>query len=278
MKGSVETHIYAVRNGQELELDAFHPNGDAKATVIVLHGGGWRVGSKDWMADVARALAGHGLLALSTQYRLLGEAPWPAQIADVKSAIRWVRRNAGRLGVAPDKIAVEGFSAGGHLALLAAGAARETAFDAEGDDGDASVGAALAFFPPIEFQIGSQTPGITDATRLLGEAANSAAARLASPIHHVSAQFPPTCLLHGTSDRIVPHSTSQRMFDALSAAGLTVDLHLFAGHTHEFCELPSMLPQVQSIAASFLHRHLVDPEFYRNENLTLNKFASSQPH
>ena len=101
----METHIYAVRNGQKLRLDAFHPNGDAKAAVIVLHGGGWRVGSKDWMADVARALAGHGLLALSTQYRLLAEAPWPAQIADVKSAIRWVRRNAGRLSIAPDKIA-----------------------------------------------------------------------------------------------------------------------------------------------------------------------------
>ena len=66
------------------------------------------------------------------------------------------------------------------------------------------------------------------------------------------------------------------MFDALTAAGVAVDLHLYAGHTHEFCALPSMLPQVQSIAASFLHRHLVDPEFYRNENLTLNNFARAQ--
>jgi hypothetical protein len=67
------------------------------------------------------------------------------------------------------------------------------------------------------------------------------------------------------------------MFDALTAAGVAVDLHLFAGHTHEFCELPSMLQQVQLIAASFLDRHLVDPEFYRIENLTLSRFASSQP-
>ncbi len=272
----METHVYANRNGQDLKIDAFHPNGDAKAAVIILHGGGWRVGSKDWMADVATALAGHGLLALPAQYRLLGEAPWPAQIADVKSAIRWVRRNAGKLGIGPDKIGIEGFSAGGHLALLAAGTAKEAVFDADGDDGDASVGAAIALFPPIEFQIGSRTPGITDATRLLGDGATAAAARLVSPIHHVDARFPPTCLLHGTNDHIVPHSTSQRMFDALTAAGVAVDLHLFAGHTHEFCALPSMLPQVQSIAASFLHRHLVDPEFYRNENLTLNNFARAQ--
>jgi acetyl esterase/lipase len=274
----METHVYAIRNGQELKIDAFHPAGDAKAAVIILHGGGWRVGCKDWMADVATALAGHGLLALPTQYRLLGEAPWPAQIADVKSAIRWVRGNAGKLGIAPDKIGIEGFSAGGHLALLAAGAAKETTFDAEGDEGDASVGAAIAFFPPIEFQVGSRTPGITDATRLLGDSATAAAARLASPIHHVGAQSPPTCLLHGTNDHIVPHSTSQRMFDALTTAGIAVDLHLFAGHTHEFCALPSMLPQVQSTAASFLQRHLVDPEFYRNENLTLNNFARAQTH
>jgi acetyl esterase/lipase len=273
----MESHTYAIRHGQELKIDAFHPQGEAKAAVILLHGGGWRVGSKDWMVDVAGALAAHGLLALPVQYRLLGEAPWPAQIADVRSAIRWVRRNAGRFGIAPDKIGIEGFSAGGHLALLAAGAAKESAFDAEGEDGNASVSAAIAFFPPIEFQIGSRTPGITDAARLLGDGAPEALARLASPIHHASAQFPPTCLLHGTDDHIVPHSTSQRMFDALSAAGVAVDLHLFAGHTHEFCELPSMLPHVQSIAASFLHRHLVDPEFYRNENLTLSKFASSRP-
>ena len=227
------------------------------------------------MADVATALAGHGLLALPTQYRLLGEAPWPAQIADVKSAIRWVRGNAGKLGIAPGKIGIEGFSAGGHLALLAAGAAKETAFDTD-DNGDASVGAAIAFFPPIEFQVGSRTPGITDATRLLGDGASASAARLASPIHFIDTQFPPTCLLHGTNDHIVPHSTSQRMFDALTTAGVAVDLHLFAGHTHEFCALPSMLPQVQSIAASFLQRHLVNPEFYRNENLTLNNFARAQ--
>jgi acetyl esterase/lipase len=272
----METHVYATRNGQELKIDAFPPAGNAKAAVIILHGGGWRVGSKDWMADVATALAEHGLLALPMQYRLLGEAPWPAQIADVKSAIRWVRRNAGKLGVAPDKIAIEGFSAGGHLALLAAGAAKEAAFDADGDVGDASVGAAIAFFPPIEFQVGSRTPGITDATRLLGDGATAEGARLASPIHHVSAESPPTCLLHGTNDHVVPHSTSQRMFDALTAAGVAVDLHLFAGHTHEFCALPSMLPQVQSTVASFLERHLVDPEFYRNENLTLNNFARAQ--
>src|SRR5579871_3613387 len=197
----METHIYANRNGQELKLDAFHPTTPKpKAAVIILHGGGWRVGTKDWMAEVATALAGHGLLALPTQYRLLGEAPWPAQIADVKSAIRWVRRNADKLGVAPGKIAMEGFSAGGHLTLLAAGAASETAFDAEGDDGDASVGAVIAFFPPIEFQPGSRTPGITDATRLLGDGATAEAARQASPLHHVSAKFPPTCLFHGTND------------------------------------------------------------------------------
>ena len=123
----METHVYAVRNGQELKIDAFHPNGDAKAAVIILHGGGWRVGSKDWMAEVAKALAGHGLLALPTQYRLLGETPWPAQIADVKSAIRWVRRNAARSALVPTRSQSKAFPPAGILRCWPQALQEETA-------------------------------------------------------------------------------------------------------------------------------------------------------
>src|SRR4051794_1945937 len=125
---SLETLAYASRNGVDLKIDVYRPEGKPKAAVVLLHGGAWRRGSKEAVGPSARALAGHGFVALAAQYRLLRDAAWPAQIQDVNSAIRWARRNAGNLGVDGNKIAVEGLSAGGHLALLAAGSARVRAF------------------------------------------------------------------------------------------------------------------------------------------------------
>lgn len=273
-----ETLVYARRDGIDLLVDVFRPAGKPKAAVILLHGGGWRVGSREMMTELAEALAGHGFVALPAQYRLLGQAPWPAPIRDVKSAIRWTRRNASTLGIEPHKIALEGFSAGAHLALLAAGTKDVRDYSAPEDvDESAAVAGVIAFFPPIEFRVGAAgAPGISEASRLLEGGVNAAEAERASPITHANAGFPPACLMHGTDDHVVPHLTSQRMFDRLVAAGVAADLHLFAGHTHEFSRLPSMLPHVQAIAASFLDRHVAEPDFHVQENLALNPFASGR--
>src|SRR5204863_5499187 len=156
---------------------------------ILLHGGGWRVGSKEMMTELAQALAGQGFVALPAQYRLLGQAPWPAPIQDVKSAIRWARRNASTLGIDPHKIALEGFSAGAHLALLAAGTKDVRDYSAKEDaDEDAGVAGVIAFFPPIEFRIGAGgAPGISEANRLLEGGVNAAEAERARPIAHAIA-------------------------------------------------------------------------------------------
>jgi acetyl esterase/lipase len=277
MTTSLETVPYARRNGVDLLIDVYRPAGKAKAAVLLLHGGAWRRGSKQAVAPSAKALAGHGFVALAVQYRLLGDAPWPAQIQDVNSAIRWARRNAGNLGVDANKIVVEGLSAGGHLALLAAGAAHVRAFSDDADaDQDGSVAAAIAFYPPVEFQLGTSVEGALPAGRLLEDRADAREAELASPIHHVSRNFPPTCLFHGTDDHIVLPTASIRLFDRLRAAGTTVDLHLQSGQTHAFAMLPSVVPQVQGIVAGFLDKHLVDPQFYVRENLELNQFAGGK--
>jgi len=244
---------------------------------LLLHGGAWRRGSKEAVGPSARALAGHGFVALAAQYRLLGDAPWPAQIQDVNSAIRWARRNAGNLGVDAKKIVVEGLSAGGHLALLAAGAAQVRAFSDDADvDQDSSVAAAIAFYPPVEFQLGAPAEGALAASRLLGDQADARQAELASPIHHVKSDFPPTCLFHGTDDHIVVPAASIHLFDRLRAAGVAVDLHLQSGQTHAFAMLPSVVPQVQGVVAAFLDKHVVDPQFYVRENLKLNQFAGGK--
>ncbi len=274
----METVTYARRGDRELLADVYRPEGPPKAAVILLHGGGWRVGSKEAIASSAQALVNLGFLALPVQYRLLGEAAWPAQIQDVRSAVRWLRHNCKSFGVGPDKIAVEGFSAGAHLALLVAGTSHIAGYSATDDpDEDDSVAGVVAFFSPIEFRIGAvAAAGESEASRLLQDITSPAEAANASPITHIGDRFPPTCLLHGTDDQIVSSITSQRVFDRLRTAGVAADLHLFAGHTHEFSALPSMLGHVQGIAASFLERHVVDREFHVQENLALNPFAGGR--
>ncbi len=260
-------------------MDIFLPkNVDPTHTaVVLLHGGAWRMGDKSMMEIFGKELANHGFVALAPEYRLLDESPWPAQIEDVKASIRWARTNATSLAIHPDKIAVQGFSAGGHLALMAGGTPDFSGFiGKEGNDGKISdsVAAVVAFFPPIEFRLNPPSADFNRASDLLGESATIEEAQKASPIFYVSEDYPPTFLLHGTADRMVPCTTSQRMFKALHEKGVSVEMHLYPNHTHEFVRLPSMLCTVQSEIALFLKRVVVDPEKYATENMKLNMFAT----
>jgi acetyl esterase/lipase len=130
---SDETDVtFAEAAGIELKLDVVAPRGESlRAAIIYLHGGGWRGGSRETMRPIAKAMADRGFIGLPAQYRLTGQAPWPAQIHDVKAAIRWTRANADRLAIDPGRIVLWGSSAGAHLALLAAGTPDDPAF--EGD-------------------------------------------------------------------------------------------------------------------------------------------------
>lgn len=131
----------------------------------------------------------------------------------------------------------------------------------------------MAFFPAIEFTTGDLAPGLSRATKLLGDSATEKAARKASPIHYASEKFPPTFLLHGTADTMASCLTSQRMFEALHEKGVMAELHLYPGHIHEFVRLPSMMAATQAEVALFLKRTVVNPEKYIRENKELNMFA-----
>ena len=273
-----QTVNYVKAGGRDLELDIFLPEKvePTHTAVILLHGGAWRMGDKSMMEIFARELAQHGFVALAPEYRLLDESSWPSQIEDVKASIRWSRANATSLAIHPDKIAVQGFSAGGHLALMAGGTPDFPGYIGKGENDTISdrVAAVIAFFPPIEFRLNPPSADYTKASDLLGASATREAAQKASPIYYVSKNYPPTFLLHGTADRMVPCTTSQKMFSALHEKGAAVELHLYPHHTHEFVRLPSMLRTVQSEIALFLNRFVVDPEKYATENSELNMFAA----
>ena len=249
--------------GRELRLDIYRPGEtrSQRTAVLLFHGGRWRRGSRESVAQHARLLQAEGFTALGVEYRLLQESPWPAQIHDVKAAIRWVRSNAGRLGIEPERIALEGFSAGAHLSLLAAGTPGLPALSGDGGHpgADESVAAVAAFYAPTVFHTGeTRTRGSLSPVALLGESPGPEDIALASPATHVTAAFPPASFFHGGADRVVPPSASIVMHDALRAAGVETDLHVYSGVNHAFDATDSFREVVQREVALFFRRMVSD--------------------
>ncbi|MCC6267820.1 MAG: alpha/beta hydrolase [Dehalococcoidia bacterium] len=254
--------------GRDLKCDIYSPATRNGTGVLVLYGGGWRMGERSRVRDACLSLARRGFVAVAGEYRLTPESPWPAQIHDVKANIRWIRANAARLGIDPARIAAEGHSAGAHLTLLAAGTPGLPEF--EGDGGNAGVSselaAAVGIYPPTVFQATEQKiSGSVPADALMGKAATETLARAAGPLAYASAAFPPTFLLHGSNDRVVPVSASLRMFEALSDARAHVEMHIYPGLPHGFARIPSMQDQVQGEIADFLRRTVAAPDAFRAE-------------
>ncbi|MGW1817454.1 alpha/beta hydrolase fold domain-containing protein [Streptomyces sp. NPDC002125] len=242
--------VYAVPDGSRpLELDLWRPAGaDGPVPVIVfVHGGGWRTGRRDdmgprfrtWRPGPFARLVQAGFAVACVDYRLSGEARFPAQRDDLAAALSWLRLRADELAVDPSRIVLWGESAGAHLAALAAliSATPEEA-----------VRGCVCWYGPSDLGAlaedhgGGFDPGdpTTREARLLGAApaVDEELARAASPVTHVSAGSPAFLLLHGTDDTLVPSRQSVRLADALRAAGAPVELRLIEGAQHLWVGLP----------------------------------------
>lgn len=256
---TIEERVVFGRGGdRELRCDVFTPPAGARNApgVLLVHGGGWREGDRSQLRGYGILLGREGFVCVASEYRLAPGATWPAQIHDVKAAIRWMRANADRLGIDPDQIVIEGNSAGAHLALMAAGTPNVPEF--EGDGGNPGVGtevaAAIAFYAPAVLDPSSQV--IRD---LLG-GHDPELARAASPVMYVSPSFPPTMLLHGNRDDVVPVGESFRMYEALDRAGVPVELHIFAGEPHAFDSGSLLGRQSAGLMRAFLARYVAAPQ------------------
>ncbi|MFD9033216.1 alpha/beta hydrolase fold domain-containing protein [Streptomyces sp. NPDC059567] len=261
-------------------LDVQVPAGEGPFPAVVwIHGGGWLDGDRRYPPPTVPAALLHGsvlaagLALVSVDYRHSLEAPFPAQLHDVKAAIRYVRRFAGDLGIDPDRIAVWGESAGGHLAALAGlvgpGSAEAAALEGTHGvrTGDTGVRAvvdwygvsdlpALAGQPVPGMPPGGEFPDPYDA--LLGgtEAERPALARTASPVTYAQDSTPPPFLLiHGTSDGLVPFSQSEVLAEALAGAGGEVTLRPVEGADHIFLGSPD-IPEIVAESVAFLAKHL----------------------
>ncbi|MEH3098940.1 alpha/beta hydrolase [Sphingomonas adhaesiva] len=258
---------------RDLALDVFAPDRPNGVAAILLHGGGWAMGHRATMHGYARLLAAADVTAVAAEYRLLGEAPFPAQLDDVRDAVRWVKANAGELGVDPAKVALIGFSAGAHLALLAAGTQDGSGHErALGDPGGAEVAAVVSFFAPARLDV---APAALERPPLSALVAGGgvARAREISPIHYVNPNFPTTFIVGGMADYMQPLAAGLDLLNAFVAAGAEVEFHYLHSQVHEFPSTPGMSPGVMDSVAFFLRRTLLDRETLAVEAREQNPFA-----
>ncbi len=209
-------------------------SGGGKAAVVICPGGGYQIVAFGHEGiDVAKRLNAMGVSAFILKYRLK-EYGHPAPLQDVLRAIRIVRSRAAEFGVAPDRIGVMGFSAGGHLAASAA-----TLFDApEGRTGAAldAVSArpdfAALIYPVITFKGSVAHAG--SRRNLIGEKPDAALVEHLSPELQVTKQTPPAFLVHTAEDKGVPLENSLLFYQAVRAAGGWAELHLYEKGPHGF--------------------------------------------
>lgn len=242
----VETDIvYGKGDGQELKLDIAVPRegqGPFPA-VVCIHGGAWRGGKRSDLGGTISVLAGRGYVAATVQYRLCPDCKFPAQIEDCKCAVRFLRANAAKYHVDPDRIGALGFSAGGHLVCMLGLTTRDDGLEGKGDlnaeqaKQSSRVQAVCDFFGPTDFTKNDWNqdvqPILTDFFGGLFDQKKELYIK-GSPITYVRKDpaNPTFIFFHGTADPVVPYVQSVRLLDALKKVGTKADIVTMEGEKH----------------------------------------------
>ena len=244
----------------DLHCDVYRPPAAISKRMAILHchGGGFAAGNKNNLAARLQSQSALGYVNIAVQYRLSGVARWPAQIEDVKAAIRWTRANASKLGIDPARIAVAGYSAGGHLALFAAGTQNQPQY--EGAGGNAGAGTQVAACVAYYAVTGTDWEGFRKQFPM-PEGSSDEAWKQAEPGMHIKG-FPPTVLHHGLADVTVRPESSEAFLRLLRGAGIPSELHEYAGVPHEFVGIPEFAESTARLNDFFLERHVIAPRTY----------------
>jgi acetyl esterase/lipase len=230
---------------RKLVLDLYLPEAAEKPLPLIIwvHGGGWAAGSKDQVGARSQMLRGYAVASVG--YRLSGEAIFPAQIQDVKAAVRWLRAHAKEYNLDANHLGAWGSSAGGHLVALLGTSGDVKEFDV-GDNLDQSsrVQAVCDYFGPTDL-LQMDAHALAGATlkhdspqspesKLIGGPIqeNKGKAGRVNPIAYITADDPPFLIVHGDQDPLVPHHQSELLFEALKQANLPVRLHTMEGGGH----------------------------------------------
>lgn len=240
---------YAKYGSREMKLDLYHPSSPMGVSpgVVFIHGGAWTIGNKSGFRRQAAYLAAKGYVCVSIDYRLSQEAPYPAALYDSKAAVRWMRANAAKYNIDPDRIAAVGGSSGGQLAALLGTTADVRTMEGDGGDAQSSsrVQAVVAFNPLTDFvSMLPRTQSPKAATQAIVPFLGGTIAEVpeiyvsASPVAHVSATSAPFLFLHGTGDTTMPYGQSLEMIDALHSVGVRAELYSAKDANHGFFNFP----------------------------------------
>ena len=254
---------YGRAAGTPLLLDASVPDGDGPFPVAILvHGGGWNSGDKagsdkpgngaditPWFAPLTAAK----FTWFSINYRLAPAHRWPACFDDVQTAIRWVKAHAMEFKGDPNRIAIFGHSAGGHLAVLAG---------VLGED-DTRVQAVVGFAPVTDFEfelparggLGTALQNLHNQPKEVNPA-SLAILRETAPINHVKPGLPPFLLLHGDADQTVPYQTSLNFQAKLRASGVPCELITLPGAPHGLLTWEKFQPDYPARMIAWLRENL----------------------
>ncbi len=253
-----------VTNGHERQkLDLYLPDNGEKIPVILwVHGGAFRAGSKENGVPLQYARRGYAVASLN--YRLSQHAIFPAQIEDLKAAVRWLRAHADEYGLDRDRFGAWGSSAGGHLVAMLGTTGDVQQFEVgEHLEFSSRVQAVVDYFGPTDFLLmDEQRPpdGMSHNTpdspesRLVGGPIQDNKERVAkaNPITYVTPDDPPFLIVHGDRDRLVPFGQSLLLNDALEEGGVDVSFYRVKGEGHgRFRD-----PTVAELTREFLQKHL----------------------
>lgn len=258
--------VFARYGTEELKLDVTTPAASRQTPVMVLiHGGGWVGGIRDEMNGIVPGMTSIGFACVQIDYRAAPKAQFPAQLIDAKASIRWVKENAAKYNLDPTKIAVLGYSEGGHLAALLATTGQEAKWDS-GCKVDSSVTAAISFggstdLPTIWRHRNTQTiydRGVIESglPAFIGGTYEQSPAKYrdASPIFHITRSTTPMLLMHGEEDVVIPKEQPEIMFRVLQAQGVESELLMIPGAGHG--QLGSDPDGVFRKVATFLKKNL----------------------
>ena len=241
---NAKAEVYKTIGETKLKLYIYYPAGhkpsDRRPAIIFFFGGGWVGGTPRHFEKQSRYLASPGMVAVTADYRVLSRHGTKAESAvpDAKAAIRWVRKNAARLGIDPDRIAAGGGSAGGHLAAATAtlpGFEEEPGEDISVGPSVSSVPNALALFNPVvmtapeegKIEFSEKLRGIFR-ERFAGDP------KAISPYHHVGKSMPLTIIFHGKADSTVPYKSAELFCQKMKSLGNQCELVGYEGKEHGF--------------------------------------------
>jgi len=276
-----ETHVIQrdlnyLSDDRREKLDAYLPPGRFSRpvpAVIWIHGGGWKAGDKAERREVniCQFLAEHGYAAFSINY-YLGDcerppdtslkcsagkaAPWPANFFDCKSALRFIRRESKRFGINPERIAVSGASAGGHLALLVGMTAQSPEMNAKGLhlNQDNHVSCILDFYGVADVSSAERMRHFCGAT----DAQTTSNVKAASPSTYIHEKCPPMLIVHGSRDEVIPVDISRKFVELIDQRGIEQQFVEVPGASHSFDFQPREM-DLRPVVLDFLRMHLGSP-------------------